>query len=76
MNLKVHAISTPVDIPICISIEDIHTTTQQDTDLQMLKSYISQSWTHNEDEVEEVLQKYWPIRCELAMIDVTAMNSK
>ena len=33
-------------------------------------------WPHNKDEVEQGMKTYWPIRHELAMIDVTAMKGK
>ena len=53
MNMNVHAISTSVSIPVCISMEDIQVATQWDTNLQMLKSYIIQGWLDRKDEVEQ-----------------------
>ena len=42
MNVNMYAISTPVDILICTSIEDIQVVISQDSDLQRLKAYIIQ----------------------------------
>ena len=42
MKINVHTISTLVNIPVCISIEDIQAATQKDADLQNLKMYIKQ----------------------------------
>ena len=49
MNINVHPISTSVNILVCTSIEDIQAATQEDTDLQKLKSYITQGWPHKKD---------------------------
>ena len=67
---------TSVDIPTCTSIENIQVVFQKDTDLQRLKYYIIQGWPHNKDEVKQDMQKYWPIKHELAMINGIAMKSK
>ena len=42
MNINVHDISKSVNIPICTSIEDIQVTSQQDANIQRLKSYMIQ----------------------------------
>ena len=76
MSVNMHAISIVVDIPICISIEDIQAATRQDADLQRLKSYIIQGWPHTKGDIEHVMQKNWPIRHGLAMIDGTVMKGK
>ena len=76
MNINMHVISTAVDIHICTSIEDIEAATRQDSDLQRLMPYIIQGWPYTKDEVKHSIQKYWPIRNELVMIDGIAMKGK
>ena len=75
-NVILPAISAVVDIPICTSIEDLQGATSQDLDLQRLKAYIIRGWTHTKDEMQHIIQKCWPIRHELVMIDGIAMKGK
>ena len=37
-------INTTVDIPICLSIEDIKAAPEEDTELQVLKWYVIRGW--------------------------------
>ena len=60
MNINMHGISTSINIAVCLSIEDIHAATQEDADLQKVKSYIIQGWSHKKDEVEHGMMHYWP----------------
>ena len=46
MNISMHANSTSVNILVCTSIEDIQAATHEDSDLQKVKSYIIQGWSH------------------------------
>ena len=71
-----HAISKSVNIPICPSIQAMWMASGQVVDPQMLKPYIIQGWSQNKDEVEQGMQKYWPIGHELAMISDIARNGK
>ena len=68
MSVNVNAISTSVNIPLHMSIEDIHTTLHEDTHLQELKAYTIQGWPPQRDEVEHRMKPYWPIRDQLTMI--------
>ena len=43
---------------VCTSTEDRQVATQQDPDVQSLKSYVIQGWPHNVDEMEQGMQKY------------------
>ena len=74
MYFNVHAISTSVDIPTCTSLEDMQAATSKDAALQRLKSYIIQGLPHYREKVQHGMQKYWPIRHELAMIDNIALK--
>ena len=65
---NVYAISTSANVPISTSIEDIQAATDR------MQTYKSQS--HNKDEVEQGMQKYWSIRHGLAMINGIAMKAK
>ena len=76
MNVNLYCISTSVNIPLCISIEDIQMATQQDADVQRLKSYIIQGQPHKKDEVEWSMKYYWAIRHEVVMVDGIAMKGK
>ena len=76
MNINVNATSTAVNIQVCTSIEDTQEATQEDTHLQGLKSHIIHGWPHKKDELEHIIPHYWPLRCELAMIDDITMKDK
>ena len=69
MNVNVHSIRTEVEILICKSIEDIQVAMRQDSDLKRLNLYLIQGWPHTKDDVEHSMQRYWPIRHDLVMID-------
>ena len=76
MRVNANAISTSVNIPVCMSIEYILGTTHEDAHLQELKTYIIQGWPHEKKEVYHSIRKYWPIRHELTVIDGIAMKGK
>ena len=71
-----HAISTALDIQVITSIEDIQASTGQGSHLQRLKPEIMKGWLHSKVEVQHRIQKYWPLRHELVMIDGIAMKGK
>ena len=50
--------------------------TKKDEELQKLKTYIIRVWLHINDKVEPGVEKYWPIRHELAMVDGFAVKDK
>ena len=56
MNINIHMINTAVDIPICMSIEDIKSAINKETELQMLKGYIIRGWPHTKNETEPVVE--------------------
>ena len=64
------------DLPVCTSMQDIQETTTQYAHLQDLKAYIMHGWLHRKDDVTQDIQKYWPIRHEVAMIDGMAIQGK
>ena len=79
MNVNMHTISNAADIPIYTSIH-IHRghtgSNQPRCGTVKAKKYIIRGWPHFKDEVEHSIQKYWPIRNELAMINDVAMKCK
>ena len=76
MSVIIHTIISQVEVLIHISIEDIKVATREDAGLQMLKQYINGGWQHVREAVEPGVTKYWPMRYELAMIDVLAPKGK
>ena len=46
------AIIASVNIPVCMSIEDIQAATCEDTHLQELKAYLIQGWPQKKEEVD------------------------
>ena len=75
-NVSIDNISTPVDICICTSIEDIQSATEEDPKLQMIQKYIIRGWLHMKEVVEAGMEEYWLIRNEINMIDDIAMKDK
>ena len=76
MNMNIHIISTTVHTPICTSIEGVRAAPDEDFDLQILKTYIIRGWPHTKDEAKLCIERYWPIRHELVMINGIAMKGK
>ena len=62
MNISIHTINTAVDVPICMSIEDIRMATEEDMELQMLKRYIIRRWPHTREVLGPGVEKYLLIR--------------
>ena len=75
-GLSINTINATVDLSVCISKQDIQEATAQDANLHGLKAYIIHGCLHKKDEVAQDIQKYWPIRHELAMIDGVAVKGK
>ena len=74
---KYKANNTTVDLPVCTSINNIQEATARDSDLQEFKAYIMQGWPYKKEGVAQDIQRYWPIRHDLAMVDgVTIKASK
>ena len=68
-------ISTTVDIQICMSLEDIREAPNKNMEMQILKTYIIRGWPHTKDEVEPGVDRYWPVRHKLPVIDAAAMKA-
>ena len=51
-------------------------TAEEGVEIKMLKRYIIKGWSYTKDRVESGLEKYWPVRHELAMIGGIAMRGK
>ena len=76
MNVTIHTISTSIDVPVSIFVEDTKPATEEDVELQMLKKYITGGWPDLREAVEPGAEQYWPIRHKLTMIDGTVMKGK
>ena len=76
MDIWVDAIQIPVDMPDCISIEEIQQASLQDAYLQQLKTFIIAGWPHNKDELQTDIRPYWPYRDELAVIDGVLLKGR
>ena len=76
MDIQVDAIQSSVDMPDCISIEEIQQASLQDTHLQQLKTFIIAGWPHTKDELQTDIKPYWPYRDELAVIDGVLLKGR
>ena len=64
-----------MDLPVCTSIPDIQEVTATVAHLEELKPYIIKGWPHKKDVAQDI-QKYWPIRHELPMIESVNIKGK
>ena len=69
MDIWVDTIQSSVDIPECISIEEIQHLPLQDIHLQQLKTFIITVWPRTKDELHTKIRPYWSYRDELAVIN-------
>ena len=76
MDIQVDAIQSSVDMPECISIEEIQHASSQDVHLQQLKTFIIAGWPHTKDELHTDIRPYWPYRDEIAVIDGVILKSR
>ena len=70
------AIQRSVDMPECISIEEIQHASSQDVYLQQLKSFIIAGWPHTKDELHTNIRPYWLYRDELMVIDGVILKGR
>ena len=68
MDVWVDAIQSSVDMPECISIEEIQHVSSTDVHLQQLRTFIIAGWPHTKDELHTDIRPYWPYRAKLAVI--------
>ena len=76
LNKNVNEVETVVDLAKCTSICNIQEATAGDMHLQELKAYIIKDWSHKKEDVAQDIQKYWPIRHWLVMIDSMVVKGK
>ena len=70
------AIQSLVDMPECISIEEIQQALLQDVHLQQLKTFMIAGWSHTKDELHTNIRLYWPYRDELVVIDGVILKGR
>ena len=75
MKFSINAVHTSADILICITIQDIQAT-PQDNHLQQLKEYIIQGWPASRNEIPQVVRPYWTFWDDLTVIDRILMKSR
>ena len=76
MNKNVNAISTAVNMLVCISTEDIQVVTYEDASLEKVRLYVIQGLPHKEDKLEHNIVHSWPIRSKLAINDGITIKVK
>ena len=76
MDIWVDAIQSLVDMPDCISMEEIQQASLQDAHLQQLNTFIIAGWPHTKDELQTIIRPYWPYRDELAVIDGVLLKGR
>ena len=62
------AIQSSVNMPDCMSIEEIQQASLQNAHLQQLNTFIIAGWPHTKDELQINIRPYWPYRDELVGI--------
>ena len=70
------AIQSSVDMPECISIEEIQHALLQDAHLQQLKTFIIAGWPYTKDELHTEIRLYWLYRDELVVIDGVILKGR
>ena len=74
--IYIQTLSTAIGIPVCISVESKRKAISIDAELKMLQTYMIRSWAQTKDDLEPTVQRYWPIRLDLGIIDGVAMKDK
>ena len=69
MDIWVDSIQNSIDMPECISMEEIQQALSQDDNLQQLKKCIIAGWPDTKDELHTNIRPYWLYRDKLAVID-------
>ena len=69
MDIWVHAIKSSIDMPECISMEEIQQASLRDGHLQQLKRFIIAGWPNTKDELHTNIRPYWLYRDKLVVID-------
>ena len=76
MDVWVDSIQSSVDMPGCVSMEEIQQASSQDDHLQQLKKFIIAGWPNTKDELHINIRLYWPYRDKLAVIDSKILKGR
>ena len=71
-----NTIDTAIDIPECMTIQDIQQATIKDDHWQELRQHIISCWPENRNEVPQETRPYWTIRDGMAVIDGIIMKGR
>ena len=76
MYVMVDAIQVSLNIPECMSIQQIWQVSGQDEHLQQLKGYIIVGWPEIKDKVQQDIRTYWSFKDDMAVIDGIIMKGR
>ena len=65
-----------MNVPECMSIQQIQQATAQDEHLQWLKGYIITGWPESKDQVHQDITAYWSFKDDMAVIDGIIMKGR
>ena len=67
---------TSMDVPECMSIQQIQQATAEDEHLQWLKCFIIAGWPESKDQQHQDIRPYWSFRDDMAVIDRIIMKGR
>ena len=70
------AIQTSLNVPECMSVQQIQQATAQDKHLQQLKGYITAGWPESQDHLYQDIRAYWSFRDDIAVINSFIMKGR
>ena len=76
MDIKVDVVPIMIDVPECMSIQEIQQATIQDEHLQWLKGSIITGWPDTKDQLHQDISPYWSFKDDLAVIDGVIMKGR
>ena len=69
MDVNVDPIQMSMNVPECMSMQEIQWATAQGEHLQWLKGYIIGGWQESKDHLHQDIRVYWPFKDDMAVID-------
>ena len=76
MNIRVESIQASMNVPECMSTQQIQQETAQDENLQWLNGYIITGWPEIKDLVQQDIRAYWSFKDDMAVIDGVIMKGR
>ena len=69
MKINVNGIDTEMDIPKCMTVQEIQHTTIKDDHIPQLRQHMIKGWPENTNEVLQEIRLYWTFRDDMALKD-------